>query len=65
MNKPYVVVENDEVKFTDLGDGTTEIFFKKENKSLIVPNVEIYRELVRMKYKETGIPVVSYKHLDQ
>lgn len=63
MKKPFVVINSEKIRITDLQNGTSEIWIKEENTKEIYSNADIYRELLIIKANETPLdPVTAYKH---
>lgn len=55
-----LVIDSAKVSVTDLGDGTTEIFFKAENKRQIVSN-DVIRAAIATNYSKERISAIRHK----
>jgi hypothetical protein len=63
MKKPFVVIDSEKIRITDLQNGTSEIWDKTENRKEIYSNSDIYASLLSLKTKETPIrQITTYKH---
>ncbi|MGC2239166.1 MAG: hypothetical protein WA584_23625 [Pyrinomonadaceae bacterium] len=63
MKKPFVIVDSEKVRVTDLHNGTSEIWNKVDDTKAVYRNTDIRATLLAMKAKEAPIhKIVAYKH---
>lgn len=62
MKKPFVVIDTDKVRVTDLRDGTSEIWDKEKNTIEIYKNSDIVATLLEERETKNFIPVTAYEH---